>query len=99
MSRDRVFQIVRVADEDGTTSWYWTNQRPDEEIERDRLIGPFDNGTAGEGQRDLNAYGVKLGPLNVSGRHYTECGREALRRRQHFNSFPRSLDRQRNEGA
>jgi hypothetical protein len=42
MSRDRMFQIVRVADEDGTTSWYWTNQHPDEEIERDCLIGPFD---------------------------------------------------------
>jgi hypothetical protein len=42
MSKDRVFQIVRLADEDGTTSWFWTNQHPDEEIERDGLIGPFD---------------------------------------------------------
>jgi hypothetical protein len=42
MSKDRVFQIVRVADEHGTTSWFWTNQQPDEEIERDCLIGPFD---------------------------------------------------------
>jgi hypothetical protein len=31
-----------VADEHGTTSWFWTNQQPDEEIERDCLIGPFD---------------------------------------------------------
>ena len=42
MSKDRVFQIVRVADEDGTTSWFWTNKKPDEEIERDCLFGPFD---------------------------------------------------------
>jgi hypothetical protein len=42
MSKDRVFQIVRVADEHGTTSWFWTNQQPDEEIVRDCLVGPFD---------------------------------------------------------
>jgi hypothetical protein len=42
MARDRVFQVVRVSDEDGTTSWFWTNQQPDEEIESDCLIGPFD---------------------------------------------------------
>jgi hypothetical protein len=42
MVEDRVFQIVRLAAEDGTTSWFWTNQNPDEEIDGDRLIGPFD---------------------------------------------------------
>jgi hypothetical protein len=42
MSKDRVFQVVRVLDEDGMTSWFWTNQSPDEEIEGDCLIGPFD---------------------------------------------------------
>jgi hypothetical protein len=42
MSRDRVFQVVRVLDEDGMTSWFWTNQPPDKEIEGDCLIGPFD---------------------------------------------------------
>jgi hypothetical protein len=42
MSKDKVFQIVRLADEDGTTSWFWINQHPDEQIERDSLIGPFD---------------------------------------------------------
>jgi hypothetical protein len=42
MSKDRVFQVVRVSDEDGTTGWFWTNQPPDEEIVQDRLIGPFD---------------------------------------------------------
>ena len=33
MSRDRVFQVVRVLDEDGITSWFGTNQPPDKEIE------------------------------------------------------------------
>jgi hypothetical protein len=30
-----------VLDEDGMTSWFWTNQPPDKEIEGDCLIGPF----------------------------------------------------------
>jgi hypothetical protein len=37
MLKDRVFQVVRVLDEDGTTGWFWTNQPPDEEIEGDDL--------------------------------------------------------------
>jgi hypothetical protein len=42
MVEDRVFQIVRLTEEDGTSSWFWTNQKPDEEIVEERLIGPFD---------------------------------------------------------
>jgi hypothetical protein len=42
MVDERVFQVVSLAHEDGTTSWFWTNQSPDEEIEEDRLVGPFD---------------------------------------------------------
>jgi hypothetical protein len=42
MAKDKVFQVVQVADEDGTKSWFWTNQHPDEEIEHDCLVGPFD---------------------------------------------------------
>jgi hypothetical protein len=42
MSKETMFQLVRLSDEEGTTSWFWTNQQPDEEIEKDRLIGPFD---------------------------------------------------------
>jgi hypothetical protein len=40
MVDERVFQVVRLTDEDGT--WFWTNQKPDEPIEEDRLIGPFE---------------------------------------------------------
>jgi hypothetical protein len=42
MVEETVFQIVLATDEDGTTSWFWTHQNPDEEIDGDRLIGPFD---------------------------------------------------------
>jgi hypothetical protein len=42
MPKETMFQLVRLSDEEGTTSWFWTNQQPDEEIEKDRLIGPFD---------------------------------------------------------
>jgi hypothetical protein len=41
MFEERVFQVVRLTDEDGRSSWFWTNQKPDEPIEEDRLIGPF----------------------------------------------------------
>jgi hypothetical protein len=61
MSRDRVFQIVRLADEDGTTSWFWTNQHPDEEIERDCLIGPFDT----EQQAKNDAISTLIGSSSV----------------------------------
>jgi hypothetical protein len=44
MVQESVFQIVLATDdEDGTTSWFWTHQSPDDEaIDTDRLIGPFD---------------------------------------------------------
>jgi hypothetical protein len=43
MVQESVFQIVLATDdEDGTTSWFWTHQSSDEEIDGDRLIGPFD---------------------------------------------------------
>jgi hypothetical protein len=42
MVEERVFQVVRVIREDGSTGWFWTNQHPDEEIIEDRLIGPFE---------------------------------------------------------
>jgi hypothetical protein len=43
MVAETVFQIVSLDHEDdGTTSWFWTHQSPDEEIQEDRLIGPFD---------------------------------------------------------
>jgi hypothetical protein len=42
MPKETMFQLLRLSDEEGTTSWFRTNQQPDEEIEKDRLIGPFD---------------------------------------------------------
>ena len=42
MVAETVFQVVSLAHEDGTTSWFWTHQSADEEIQEDRLIGPFD---------------------------------------------------------
>jgi hypothetical protein len=61
MSKDRMFQIVRVADEEGTTSWFWTNQHPDEEIEADYLIGPFDT----EEQAKADAISTLTGSRSV----------------------------------
>jgi hypothetical protein len=42
MVEERVFQVVRLVGEDGSTSWFWTHQHPDEEIIEDQLIGPFE---------------------------------------------------------
>jgi hypothetical protein len=61
MAKDRVFQVVRVAYEDGTTSWFWTNQPPDEEIERDHLIGPFDT----EQKAKEHEFSILAGPISV----------------------------------
>ena len=42
MAAETVLQVVSLDHEDGTTIWFWTHQSPDEEIQEDRLIGPFD---------------------------------------------------------
>jgi hypothetical protein len=61
MAKDRVFQVVRVAGEDGATGWFWTNQQPDEQIEPDRLIGPFDT----EQQATADAISTLTGSKSV----------------------------------
>jgi hypothetical protein len=50
-----------MADEDGKTNWFWTNQHPDEEIEHDCFIGPFDT----EQQARDDAIFTLTGPSSV----------------------------------
>jgi hypothetical protein len=61
MAKERVFQIVRLSDEDGATGWFWTNQQSDEEIERDRLIGRFES----EQQAQNDAISTRTGSSSV----------------------------------